>query len=57
MEKSGVESELVDLGGVPLDAWPTLDLPSAGPSMRRLLGRIDDSASSLGGYNPQRDDA
>ncbi|MFC4505940.1 MULTISPECIES: hypothetical protein [Streptomyces] len=55
MEKSGVESELVDLSGVPLDAWPALDLPSADASMRRLLARIDDATSSLGGYNPQRD--
>ncbi|MFF3939168.1 hypothetical protein [Streptomyces phaeofaciens] len=55
MEKSGVESELVDLSGVPLDAWPALDLPSADTSLHRLLSRIDDPASSLGGYNPQRD--
>ncbi|MET7450778.1 hypothetical protein ABZT03_02565 [Streptomyces sp. NPDC005574] len=57
MDKSGVESELIDLSDVPLDAWPGLNLPSAGDSMRRLLGRIDDPASSLGGYNPQRDEA
>lgn len=25
-------------------------------SMRRLLRRIDDPASSMGGYNPQRDE-
>ncbi|MFE5142044.1 hypothetical protein ACFRDV_31040 [Streptomyces fagopyri] len=55
MEKSGVESELIDLSDVPLDAWPLLDLPSASGSMRRLLSRIDDPASSLGGYNPQRE--
>ncbi|MBT1094839.1 hypothetical protein ACWHLZ_22390 [Streptomyces chartreusis] len=55
MEKSGVESELVDLSAIPLDVWPSLDLPSAESSMRRLLSRIDDPASSLGGYNPQRD--
>ncbi|MFE2967608.1 hypothetical protein ACFXKC_28830 [Streptomyces sp. NPDC059340] len=55
MEKSGVESELIDLSDVPLDEWPRLDLPSAQGSMRRLLSRIDDPASSLGGYNPQRD--
>ncbi|MBZ9641942.1 MULTISPECIES: hypothetical protein [unclassified Streptomyces] len=56
MEKSGVESELIDLSGVPLDLWPALDLPSAEGSMRRLLSRIDDPAGSLGGYNPQRDE-
>ncbi|MEV0172916.1 hypothetical protein AB0I00_17575 [Streptomyces sp. NPDC050803] len=56
MEKSGVESELIDLSGVPLDAWPSMSLPSAEGSLRRLLGRIDDPASSLGGYNPQRDE-
>lgn len=55
MEKSGVESELIDLSDIPWDAWPALDLPAAAGSMRRLLGRIDDPASSLGGYNPQRD--
>ncbi|MFE6333309.1 hypothetical protein ACFVOK_08815 [Streptomyces sp. NPDC057798] len=58
MDKSGVESELVDLSGVPLDAWPSLPLlPAADGSLRRLLSRIDDPAGSLGGYNPQRDDA
>ncbi|MER6674499.1 hypothetical protein [Streptomyces sp. NPDC000983] len=57
MEKSGVESELIDLSGVPLDAWPTCPLPSAEGSLRRLLNRIDDPAGSLGGYNPQRDEA
>lgn len=58
MDKSGVESELIDLSGVPLDAWPSLPLPpSADGSLRRLLSRIDDPASSLGGYNPQRDEA
>lgn len=57
MDKSGVESELIDLSEVPLDAWPTLQLPPADGSLRRLLGRIDDPASSLGGYNPQRDEA
>jgi hypothetical protein len=55
MEKSGVESELIDLSDVPLDAWPCLDVPSAQTSMLRLLSRIDDPASSLGGYQPQRD--
>ena len=57
MEQPGVQSELIDLGDVPLHAWPSLDLPDAEGSMRRLLSRIDDPASSLGGYNPQRDDA
>ncbi|MCM1968837.1 MULTISPECIES: hypothetical protein [Streptomyces] len=57
MDKSGVESELIDLSGVPLDAWPSHPLPSADGSMRRLLSRIDDPAGSLGGYNPQRDEA
>ncbi|MEU7384272.1 MULTISPECIES: hypothetical protein [unclassified Streptomyces] len=56
MEKTGVESELIDLSGVPLDIWPDLELPSAEGSMRRLLSRIDDPAGSLGGYNPQRDE-
>ncbi|MBD0840349.1 MULTISPECIES: hypothetical protein [unclassified Streptomyces] len=56
MEKSGVESELIDLSGVPLDAWPAMPLPAADGSLRRLLSRIDDPASSLGGYNPQRDE-
>jgi hypothetical protein len=56
MEKSGVESELIDLSDIPPDAWPSLDLRSAGDSMRRLLARIDDPASSLGGYQPQRDE-
>ncbi|MGW3631467.1 hypothetical protein [Streptomyces sp. LN704] len=55
MEKSGVESELIDLSDVPLDAWPCLDLPAASASMRRLLSRVDDPAGSLGGYNPQRE--
>ncbi|MGW6902816.1 hypothetical protein [Streptomyces sp. NPDC054940] len=55
MEKSSVESELIDLSEIPLDAWPSLDLSTAQGSMRRLLSRIDDPASSLGGYNPQRD--
>ncbi|ODA70725.1 hypothetical protein APS67_005016 [Streptomyces sp. AVP053U2] len=55
VEKSGVESELIDLSGISWDDWPALDLPSAEGSMRRLLGRIDDPASSLGGYNPQRE--
>ncbi|MER6631138.1 hypothetical protein ABT301_23455 [Streptomyces sp. NPDC000987] len=59
MEQPTVQSELIDLGDVPLHAWPSLDLPDADAegSMRRLLSRIDDPASSLGGYNPQRDDA
>ncbi|MEU9730840.1 hypothetical protein [Streptomyces sp. NPDC048002] len=57
MDKSGVESELIDLSGVPLDVWPSLHLPSADASLRRLLSRIDDPAGSLGGYNPQRDEA
>ncbi|MBC2904142.1 hypothetical protein [Streptomyces cupreus] len=57
MDKSGVESELIDLSGVPLDAWPSLPLhPAADGSLRRLLSRIDDPAGSLGGYNPQRDE-
>ncbi|MGW7300324.1 MULTISPECIES: hypothetical protein [unclassified Streptomyces] len=57
MDKSGVESELIDLSGVPLDAWPSHPLPPGDGSMRRLLSRIDDPAGSLGGYNPQRDEA
>ncbi|MFE0726838.1 hypothetical protein [Streptomyces antibioticus] len=55
MQKPAVESELVDLGGVPLDAWPTLDLPAADASLRRLLGRIDDPEGSFGGYQPPRE--
>ncbi|MET8407579.1 hypothetical protein ABZV34_05610 [Streptomyces sp. NPDC005195] len=55
MEKSGVESELIDLSDVPWDAWPRLDLPAASASMRRLLSRVDDPAGSLGGYSPQRE--
>ncbi|MER5252179.1 MULTISPECIES: hypothetical protein [unclassified Streptomyces] len=55
-EQYGVESELVDLGAVsPADAR-TLDAALVEASMQRLLSRIDDPASSLGGYNPQRDE-
>ncbi|MCX4673148.1 hypothetical protein OG453_42060 [Streptomyces sp. NBC_01381] len=55
-EQYGVESELVDLSGVsPADAR-TLDAALVEASMQRLLSRIDDPASSMGGYNPQRDE-
>ncbi|MGW5731665.1 MULTISPECIES: hypothetical protein [Streptomyces] len=55
-EQHGVESELVDLGAVsPADAR-TLDAALVEASMQRLLSRIDDPASSMGGYNPQRDE-
>ncbi|GGV28873.1 hypothetical protein [Streptomyces longisporoflavus] len=55
-EQNGVESELVDLGAVsPADAR-TLDAALVEASMQRLLSRIDDPASSMGGYNPQRDE-
>ncbi|GAB7109276.1 hypothetical protein JCM4814A_75900 [Streptomyces phaeofaciens JCM 4814] len=55
MQESVVDSELVDLSGVPLDAWPGLDLPSADACLRRLLSRIDDPAGSFGGYQPPRE--
>ncbi|MEU6761657.1 hypothetical protein ABZ916_03955 [Streptomyces sp. NPDC046853] len=55
-EQNAVESELVDLGAVsPADAR-TLDATLVEASMQRLLSRIDDPASSMGGYNPQRDE-
>ncbi|MEU6674362.1 hypothetical protein AB0Q95_05795 [Streptomyces sp. NPDC059900] len=55
-EQNAVESELVDLGAVsPADAR-TLDAALVEASMQRLLSRIDDPASSMGGYNPQRDE-
>ncbi|MGW7080301.1 hypothetical protein [Streptomyces sp. BA2] len=55
-EPYGVESELVDLSAVsPADAR-TLDAALVEASMQRLLSRIDDPASSMGGYNPQRDE-
>ncbi|MGW6057657.1 hypothetical protein [Streptomyces sp. NPDC055189] len=55
-EQNGVDSELVDLGAVsPADAR-TLDAALVEASMQRLLSRIDDPASSMGGYNPQRDE-
>ncbi|MET8977048.1 hypothetical protein ABZX85_15640 [Streptomyces sp. NPDC004539] len=53
-EQNSVEAELADLRGVGPDEILTLDTPVMTASMRRLLRRIDDPASSMGGYNPQR---
>ncbi|HEY8982669.1 MAG TPA: hypothetical protein VIU15_24160 [Streptomyces sp.] len=55
-EQNSVEAELVDLRRVGPDEILALDTPVMTASMRRLLRRIDDPASSMGGYNPQRDE-
>ena len=55
-EQNGVEAELADLRAVGPDEILAVDTPVVAASMRRLLGRIDDPASSMGGYNPQRDE-
>jgi len=55
-EQSGVEAELADLRAVGPEEILTVDTPVVKASMRRLLRRIDDPASSMGGYNPQRDE-
>lgn len=56
MEQSGVESELIDLSDASLDSCRSLDAGAIGVSMQRLISRIDDPMSSMGGYNPQRDE-
>ncbi|WP_157857455.1 hypothetical protein [Streptomyces yerevanensis] len=55
-EQNSVEAELADLRAVGPDEMLTMDAPIVTASMRRLLRRIDDPASSMGGYNPQRDE-
>jgi FXSXX-COOH protein len=51
-----IESDLIDLGEVPLAELPSYDEPSLAPVIRRLLRRIDDPTSITTGYNPQRAD-
>jgi hypothetical protein len=53
-EQNSVEAELADLRSVGPDEILAMDDPAVTASMRRLLRRIDDPASSMGGYNPQR---
>ncbi len=55
-EQNSVEAELADLGAVGPDELLAMDAPVVTASMHRLLHRIDDPASSMGGYNPQRDE-
>lgn len=51
-----VESDLVDLTEVTLADLPGYDDQLLSPTMRRLLQRVDDPESNIGGYNPQRID-
>jgi hypothetical protein len=53
-EQNSVEAELADLRAIGPDEILIMDAPAVTASMRRLLRRIDDPASSMGGYNPQR---
>ncbi|MCL2732200.1 MAG: hypothetical protein FWE15_19500 [Actinomycetia bacterium] len=58
MEQSmpAVESELVDLTGVSLEALRSLDEDSLAAPLAALLRRIDDPQAIAAGYNQSRSD-
>jgi hypothetical protein len=58
MEQSmpAVESGLVDLAGVSLEALRSLDGRVLASSLAELLRRIDNPQASASDYNPQRAD-
>lgn len=51
-----VESELVDLTGVSLEALRSLDEDSLAAPLAALLRRIDDPQAIAAGYNQSRSD-
>ncbi len=51
---AAVESDLVDLAGISLDALRSIDGAVLDESVADLLRKIEDPEASVGGYNPPR---
>ncbi|WP_240139175.1 hypothetical protein [Streptomyces sp. MUM 178J] len=50
----GVESELIDLAGVSVEALRSMDGALLETSLAKLLREVDRSEASAGGYNPNQ---